>query len=412
MILIITAVFPPEPVVSAGMTFNLAEKLAEKYDVTVISPAPTRPLGYDHKAQEFNPERFAHIVLNSFTYPRPNIIGRMLESYSFGRHALKYLKKRKGQIDCCYVNTWPLISQFILLRYLKHQSFPVITHVQDTYPESITMKIPLFGKFLNRLLLPVDRFILQNSDRVITSGNGIRKHLISTRNLDESNVSMIYNWRNDKMFIDFAQKRPKRPVNPVLTFMFLGNLCRTAAVHIVIKGFCQAKLEKSKLIIAGSGPEKENLIHLAKDLKNCDIEFCVASDKDVPEIQSKADILILSLKKNTAQFAVPSKLPAYMFSGKAVIACVESESDTSFIIQNAKCGWIVPPENITALAEQMRNIAMLKNGELLKFGENGFNYAMKYFSTENNLRKLVSEFTAMVELKEKQEIELEEEVHV
>ena len=181
MILIITAVFPPEPVVSASMTLNLADALAKKYDVTVISPSPTRPLGYNHKAQHITSKDFDHIILKSFTYPRPHIIGRMLESYSFGRHALRYLKKMKGQIDCCYVNAWPLISQYMILRYLKKQSFPIITHVQDTYPESITRKIPLIGKFLNKILLPVDRFILQNSDRVVTSGNSIRNHLISTR---------------------------------------------------------------------------------------------------------------------------------------------------------------------------------------------------------------------------------------
>jgi len=398
MILIITAVFPPEPVVSASMTLNLAEKLGEDYDVTVISPAPSRPLGYDHKKQIFIPENFKHVILKSFVYPRPGIIGRMLESYSFGKHALKFLKKENKGIQCCYINTWPLISQYMLIKYLRKLSIPIITHVQDTYPESITRKIPLMGKFLNNLLLPVDRYILKHSDRIVTSGISIRSHLISTRNLEESKVSMIYNWRNDQRFIDFAREHPEDIVNTVFTYMFLGNLCRTAAVHILIQSFHKDNLENSRLVIAGSGPEKENLVSLSQSFNNKRVEFWDASDKDVPEIQSKADILIISLKKNTAQFAVPSKLPAYMFSKKPIIACVESDSDTAFIINNAECGWIVPPEDTDALARQMQWVARLDKNELDKRGENGFKYAMNNFSANANLIKLVSVFTEVLKM--------------
>jgi hypothetical protein len=43
MILLVTAVFPPEPVVSANLSFDIAGELAKKHEVTVISPKPTRP---------------------------------------------------------------------------------------------------------------------------------------------------------------------------------------------------------------------------------------------------------------------------------------------------------------------------------------------------------------------------------
>ena len=42
-VLIVSAVFPPEQVTSAYMNYDLAKKLAEEYDVTVLRPYPTRP---------------------------------------------------------------------------------------------------------------------------------------------------------------------------------------------------------------------------------------------------------------------------------------------------------------------------------------------------------------------------------
>ena len=45
-ILIISCVFPPEPVVSAQMSLDIAEALSKNNDVTVISPRPTRPMDF------------------------------------------------------------------------------------------------------------------------------------------------------------------------------------------------------------------------------------------------------------------------------------------------------------------------------------------------------------------------------
>jgi hypothetical protein len=45
-VVVISAVFPPEPVVSATLSADLARELAKKNNVTVLSPMPSRPLGF------------------------------------------------------------------------------------------------------------------------------------------------------------------------------------------------------------------------------------------------------------------------------------------------------------------------------------------------------------------------------
>jgi hypothetical protein len=41
-VLIVSGVFLPEPVVSARLNYDMAQALSEKYDVTVITPKPSR----------------------------------------------------------------------------------------------------------------------------------------------------------------------------------------------------------------------------------------------------------------------------------------------------------------------------------------------------------------------------------
>ena len=60
-ILIISCVFPPEPVVSAQLSLDIAEALSKNNDVTVISPRPTRPMDFKFDEKQSN-YPFTHIV--------------------------------------------------------------------------------------------------------------------------------------------------------------------------------------------------------------------------------------------------------------------------------------------------------------------------------------------------------------
>ena len=90
-IVIISGVFYPEPVTSAVMNYDLANKLAELYDVTVITPKPSRPMGYDFSNSKKAEGNFKQIIVDSFVHPKSSIVGRFRESYSFGMKAVDYI---------------------------------------------------------------------------------------------------------------------------------------------------------------------------------------------------------------------------------------------------------------------------------------------------------------------------------
>lgn len=389
-ILIVSALFPPEPVVSAQLSLDIASKLSLlSYEVTVLSPKPTRPSNFKFEIKENNNYTFKHIIVNSYTCPESKIVGRFRESYSFGKKCSKYIRDNHDKIDIVYMNTWPLLSQFFIVRECKKNNIPVIVHIQDIYPESLVNKLKVGKSFIYSLLMPIDKYVLQNAEHIICISENMQKILSGTRNIPLPKIQIIPNWQNEEPFLQFIEHNKSTEKEKIFTFMYLGNNGPVAGVDFLIKSFENAQIPNSRLIIAGGGSKTEDCKELARNLGVNNVLFMPVPDGKVPEIQSIADVMLLPVKKGGAMSSIPSKLPAYMFSAKFIIASLDSDSDTARIINDADCGIVIEPENEENMICAMRKVANLDEDILKTKGQNGFNYAIRHFSRHVNLNKIV-----------------------
>jgi glycosyltransferase involved in cell wall biosynthesis len=388
MILIVSAIFPPEPVVSANLSFDIANVLSKKEKITVISPFPTRPFGKVYENKEiYRKYPFEHTILKSYTSPKSSLLGRLRESYSLGLHTKKYIEENHHYIEVIYANTWPLFAQKYLVEVASKYNIPVVLHIQDIYPESISKKIPFIGFLVQKLLFPIDKKILNKSTKIITISYKMKNYLMKSRYLKENKIKVVRNWQNDDMFINYKDKHQK---NNTFTFMYLGSINPTAGVDLLINAFGKSNLKEARLIIAGSGSDKGKCIRIAKNYHNKTIEFYEVSGKEVPSMQSKADVLLLPLKKGVARTALPSKLTAYMLSAKPIIASIDLDSEPADMIRDNGCGLVIEPEDEIQLIECMENIRKLEKENLLSMGENSFIYAKEHLSKKHNLSKLTT----------------------
>ena len=389
-ILIISCVFPPEPVVSAQLSVDIAEGLSKNNVVTVLSPKPTRPLNFKFNSH-FERMDFKHIVVDSYTCPESKFLGRLRESYSFGKACQKYILKNHKNIDIIYQNSWPLFSQRYIIKAAKKFGIPVLTHVQDIYPESLLNKLPAAKTIFKNLLLPIDKHNLEYSKKVLCISENMKNTLMESRKLPESKFEIVVNWQNEENFINYhtSKKDQQSQHDEIFTLMYLGNNGPVAGVDFLIETFVKANLKNARLIIAGSGSKTEDCKKLAKQLNAKNIEFIPVPEGKVPEIQDIADVMLLPVKKNSAYSSIPSKLPAYMFSKKPIIGSLDLDSDTAKAIVNANAGIVVEPENEEKLIEAMQQLSKWDKGKLLQNGENGFNYAMEHLSKKINLNKVV-----------------------
>lgn len=388
-ILIVTAVFSPEPVVSAKLSEDLANELSKTNKVSVISPKPTRPYGFKLIKKNIN-KSYSHIKLNSYTCPESNFYGRIKESYSFGLACAKYIKENRNNIDVIYMNSWPIFAQYLTVKTAYKYNIPITTHIQDVYPESLGTKIPIFGVIFNFIFRPIDKVILEKSKKVVAISKKMKKYLANSRQISLDKIIVVQNWQDEEAFINYKEIRDNNFTDQRLfTFMYMGNIGPVAGIDLLIDSFSKANLEKCRLLIAGSGSKRNELENLVSLKKIKRVNFIDVPDGMVPEIQASADVMLLPIKKGAASSSIPSKLPAYMFSKKPIIASVDIDSDSARAINDARAGWVIEPENIDMLIDVMREAYLTKKSELELKGENGFNFAIKNLSKKNNLKQLV-----------------------
>ena len=149
-ILIITAVFPPEQVTSALMNYDLAKELSKEYDVTVLRPYPTRPIGMKFDYDGMGEEPFETILIDSYTHPQSQLVGRFKESIDFGKKCAQYIREHHNEIAFIYNNPWQLFGVNIVARIANKYHIPYMIAIQDIY---------LSSPFYLRHLLWLDRII-------------------------------------------------------------------------------------------------------------------------------------------------------------------------------------------------------------------------------------------------------------
>ena len=136
-VLIVSAVFPPEQVTSAYLNYDLAKALSNLYDVLVLRPKPTRPLGTRFPDSVFQDLSFQTIQVESYTHPKSELVGRFKEAVDFSKKVVKFIKQNHDHIDFVYNDGWQLFGLNIVARACVRYGIPYMVPIQDIYPECL-----------------------------------------------------------------------------------------------------------------------------------------------------------------------------------------------------------------------------------------------------------------------------------
>ena len=345
---------------------------------------PTFP-EYDYSALPFKV-----VEIDSYTSPASSLIGRFRESISHGRWCARYIRQHHKEIDFVYNDSWHLFGVYQVAKVTNKYCIPYITPVQDVYPESLASKMPdikLLRSLVMYLLKPLDHYVLSHAACVQTNSEKMADYLSESRAIDRMRFVVVRNWQDDREFLEFARRDVKKSQNGVFTFMYLGNIGPLAGIEVLFETFAKANLRNARLVIAGSGPAKADLQLKSKQYA-CNIEFWDVPTGRVPETQAQADVMLLPVRKGFAKSSVPSKLIAYMFSAKPIIASVDADSDTAECVRSSGAGWVAEPESVQSLGKCMEESFHSSEDILRQKGGRGYNYAIEKFSKKKNLEIL------------------------
>jgi glycosyltransferase involved in cell wall biosynthesis len=318
----------------------------------------------------------------------------MRESWSFGRYVCRYLEWQVRGVDVVYANTWPLLSQALIARHCCRWGIPLVLHVQDIYPESLETRFPVW---LAGLVVPPlrawDRRTAHRAAKIVVIAEGTAKRYALTRRLPAERLAVIRNWQDQQPFLDVPPRvmaAQQHAVNGALfTFLYLGNIGPTTDMELVIRAFSQASISGSQLLVVGDGSWKQHCVALAQRTGGVGVRFLSCpSSAEAPALQSLADVCLLPLKRGVAMNGVPSKLAAYLFSAKPVLATLDAGSDTARCIEEAQCGWVGEPGQLAWLAAKMAEVAALPPSKLEAMGQSGRAYGLKHFSKAEGVKRL------------------------
>jgi glycosyltransferase involved in cell wall biosynthesis len=402
---IVSPVFPPEPVVSAQTSAQVAAALvARGHNVTVVTAFPSRPAGqlfpgYRRSWRRWEASEAGYGIVRCFSVisSTSSLPSRFAENLSFGLTG-GWQVLRQGRPDVIYANTWPIFAAGILAAVARLRRIPLVISVQDMYPESLVSQGRLSAQSRPaRWLRRLDRAISRSSRNVIVISEYFARQYRDDRQVPVENVHLVPNWVDEQQIRPDEGGEPVRAEAGIREGAFLlaygGNIGAAANVEGVIEavGRLAEAPNRPHLLIAGAGSRLEECRRLAGVVAPGQVSFYTPwpAEKTSP-VYAAADVLVLPTQGRQSLASAPSKLIAYMLSARPIIAQAVPGSDLANVIVAAGCGWVVEPNQPDRLADAIREALSLSSEERRQRGQAGREYALSHFSRAVCLPRVVA----------------------
>jgi glycosyltransferase involved in cell wall biosynthesis len=275
--------------------------------------------------------------------------------------------------DVVYVYLTPatVFAAPALLRMLC--GIPSVIHVQDIWPESVTLSSMaprgLTGKAVDRVLRTAMHEVYRMASSIAVIAPSMRELLIE-RGVPQEKIRVVLNWADEELFRAV-------PVSPAAraevgytgrcTFMYAGamgpfqnvgdSICAAAAVSDI-----------ADLVLVGSGIEEDAARRLAATLGAHNVRFLGRRPPtDMAALYGAADYQLVTLR-DLPMFrgTIPSKLQAALSCESPVVVSVPG--DCAELVEREGIGLACPPDDWRALAERLRQAAKLPPAERVEMG--------------------------------------------
>ena len=390
-ILVICYVYPPEPAPAGIMVRDLAEDLASAgHDVTVLTGWPNHPRGrlfpgfqarwrHTERDGRHRVVRVAHAICS-----KASAMARLWVYFTFAVSSLLN-GLVLGRQDVVVSLSTPLLGVWTAWALARLWRGRFVNVIFDLWPEAIRsaglvrQRHPLY-----RLARRLDTRNCLWSDEITTLGQGIRDQ-IAERGIDPRRVHVIPFWidtdRIRPMPRDNAWRREQRIPPETFVALFAGTIGYVSGAQMLVRtAETLADRQDILLLIVGEGVAKDELQRLAAERGLRNIKFLPFQPaRRLAEMQSAADVGLVTLRPESGFTSVPSKVLGYMAAGRAVIASATEDTDTARLIRQAECGLAVPAQDGAALAGAIISLAD-DRPRAEAFGRRAREYAVEHFS--------------------------------
>ena len=249
----------------------------------------------------------------------------------------------------------PAAAAAAVVAIIKRSAF--VLEVRDLWPGSaVAMGLVRQGGVIYRVARGLEWFCYRRARHIIALTDGIRDGVIAT-GIPPERITLITNGVDRT---EIAATPADAPV-PTEAFvaMYVGAHGTYSALETVLAAADRLRDEPSiRFVLVGGGDQKPALQAEAarRELQNVVFVDPVAK-QDVPAWLARADVCLLPYQdKALFAGALPNKTFDYMGAGKPIIAAVPP-GELSRLIETARCGIAIPPEDPSAMRDAIRRLA-------------------------------------------------------
>lgn len=359
-ILILTQYYPPEIGAPQTRLAALARELMHRgHSVEVVTAMPSHLLGRTYKGYRgkfYMRDSVAGVTVHrTWVYAASGTgLRRMLNYLSFTATSLIGLAAARKP-DVIFVESPPLFLSIPgwIAAVLRRAS--LVFNVADLWPDSVRELGVMNGGPLLRVAEHLEAWTYRRADAVNAVTMGIERVLRERKQVPVSKIHFLPNGIDIERFKPAAPDaalRRKLQLDDRPVFIYAGTHGIAQGLHTVVDAAALLG-DRATMLFVGSGPTKPLLVQRARKMGLQNVRFVDPVPLDeMPRYFGLAYASVVPLVRgDLMRGARPSKMFPSFACGIPVVYSGEGEG--AALVENARAGVTVPPENAEALARAM-----------------------------------------------------------
>jgi glycosyltransferase involved in cell wall biosynthesis len=418
-ILYVSQYFPPEMGAPAARAAELSRHWAAAgHDVSVLTGFPNHPTGvvpteYRSKLRQLVAhEQIDGVnVVRTWLLPFPNrrAYERMLNYSSFCASAAStglFLTRP----DVVIATSPQLLVGLSGWWLARSKRVPFVFEVRDLWPESLAaVGMGEGNSLLHRSLAKIAGFLYRHADRIVVVTPAFEDYLVEHWRVPREKISVIENGVETQLFAPEPSSgkaaiamRKEFASEGKFVVSYIGTMGMAHGLETIIAAASQLRDANPEIIflMLGEGAEKERIAALAGERGLTNLRFVDQQPREkVPAYISASDVCLVLLKKTELfKTVIPTKMLEFMSCARPVILGVDGQARA--ILEEARGGLVIEPENSDALADAIRYLAT--NREAARaLGKNGREYVVRNFSRQQTAERYIRVLEHLLNLPER-----------
>lgn len=373
---IASELFYPDQTSSAFYITKIANELADKYEVHVVTATKE-----SESSVYLDPRIKVNRISSDFNKNSllSRAIGFVYVSLSFFFFLLKRMKKKENLL--IITNPAPFIILAAILTKIKKANLKILVH--DVFPENtisagiFKSKKSLGYKFLQAVFTKA----YSTAQKIIVCGRDMQD--IFQEKIKNVEILVITNWAETNVLMP-----QKCGWNDKIVFQFAGNIGRVQGLDELMMILSEVKNPLLEFHFIGNGAYKEKIEALKEQLQLDFVKIYPPFQRENQiEVLNSCNIGVVTLSNGMYGLGAPSKSYNVMAVGKPIFYIGELKTEIREMILENQIGFVFTWEEKNNIANFLNNLTLKEVSDFNEKGEKAREVAENYYSEDKILHQ-------------------------